>query len=199
MKKLLHVGCGLATIEKLPAAFQDGTWQEVRFDISEDVNPDIVGTLLDMKAVEDNSIDAIYSSHNIEHVYYHEVLPVLKEFRRVLTRGGIAIIVCPDIQLICDSVKEYGVDGPLYTSSKGPISALDILYGHGSSIANGHTYMAHKTGFDLKLLAKRLEQAGFGTFHGRRIKRIKELMFVASKVKISNEAIQQKYTQYTAR
>ena len=32
-----------------------------------------------MSAVETNSVDAIYSSHNIEHVFPHEVPIVLKD------------------------------------------------------------------------------------------------------------------------
>ena len=38
-----------------------------------------------MSAVADKSVDAIFSSHNIEHVYPHEVEKVLKEFLRVLS------------------------------------------------------------------------------------------------------------------
>ena len=62
------------------------------------VNPDIVGTLLDMSQVQTASVDAVYSSHNIEHVYPHEVPIVLKEFYRVLKDDGIVVLECPDLQ-----------------------------------------------------------------------------------------------------
>ena len=196
MKKLLHVGCGLSTIKDLPTIFQDGSWQEVRFDIDEEVNPDILGTLLDMEAVESGSVDAIYSSHNIEHVYYHEVLLVLKEFKRILTDDGLAIVACPDIGLICELALQDGLDAPLYQSSSGPITPLDIIYGHSASIKTGATYMAHKTGFDIKLLAKRFRQAGFGNLHGKRLKPRKELLFVASKRRVSDKEIIQKFDDF---
>jgi predicted SAM-dependent methyltransferase len=37
-------------------------------------------------------MDALYSSHNIEHVFAHEVVPTLKEFRRVLKPDGFVVI-----------------------------------------------------------------------------------------------------------
>jgi len=197
MKKLLHVGCGQSTLKDLPQAFQDGTWQEVRFDISESVNPDIIGTLLDMAAVDDGSVDAIYSAHNIEHVYYHEVIQVLKEFWRVLKDDGVAYVTCPDIKYICELVMKGDLDDPLYTSSSGPITAIDIIYGHSKSLRFGHTYMAHKTGFDIKLLAKRFGEAGFGNYKGVRKKSVKELVFVASKMALSSDEMRQKFLKFT--
>ena len=68
MKSFLHVGCG--HLNKSHAkGFDNDNWSEIRFDIDKNVNPDIEGTLLDMSAVETGSIDAIYSCHNIEHVF----------------------------------------------------------------------------------------------------------------------------------
>ena len=43
----------------------------------------LMATLLDMNQVSNESVDAIYSCHNIEHVYPHEVEIVLNEFLRV--------------------------------------------------------------------------------------------------------------------
>src|ERR1700727_1353369 len=70
--RLLHVGCGSYAREKLPIVFRTAR-TEIRLDIDPAVQPDIVATLTDMRAVPDNSIDAIYSSHNLEHLWPHEV------------------------------------------------------------------------------------------------------------------------------
>jgi predicted SAM-dependent methyltransferase len=43
-----------------------------------------------MKAVASESVDAIFSSHNIEHLYPHEVPVALAEFIRVLKPGLFA-------------------------------------------------------------------------------------------------------------
>ena len=83
MKTFLHVGCGPVKKSQIPG-FKKDCWREIRFDIDKNVNPDIEGTLTDMSEVKTSSVDAIYSSHNIEHVYPHEVPIVLQEFYRVL-------------------------------------------------------------------------------------------------------------------
>ena len=72
-RRLLHIGCGPKRKYQTLPAFQSDDWQEVRFDIDESVAPDIIGTMTDMSAVEAGSVDALFSSHNIEHLYPHEV------------------------------------------------------------------------------------------------------------------------------
>ena len=104
MKTFLHVGCGPQYKSQIKG-FDNESWKEIRFDIDEKVNPDIVGTLLDMSAVEAESVDAIYSSHNIEHVFPHEVPIVLREFHRVLKDDGMVVLVCPDLQSVCGSCR----------------------------------------------------------------------------------------------
>ncbi len=72
MPVFLHVGCGPATKKDLKG-FNSAEWKEIRFDIDKNVNPDIVGTLTDMSLVENSSVDAIYSSNNMEHIYSHQI------------------------------------------------------------------------------------------------------------------------------
>ena len=103
MKTFLHVGCGPQNESQIKG-FDNDDWKEIRFDIDENVNPDIVGTLTDMKLVKTGSVDAVYSSHNIEHIFPHEVPIALKEFYRVLKDDGIVVITCPDLQSICEAV-----------------------------------------------------------------------------------------------
>ena len=160
MKTFLHVGCGPQYQSSLKG-FNNANWKEVRFDIDESVNPDIVGTLTDMKQVETGSVDAIYSSHNIEHVYPHEVSIVLKEFHRVLKDDGIVVLHCPDLQAVCEVVAQDKLYEKLYDSPSGPITPMDILYGHIASIAQGNDYMAHKCGFTYSLLNDVFLKAGF--------------------------------------
>lgn len=160
-QQVLHVGCGPARLANLPAHFQTGSWSELRLDIDESVEPDIIGTMLEMGLVADESVDAVYSSHNIEHVFPHEVVVALREFHRVLRSDGFAVILCPNIQAVAKAVAKGNLMDPLYVSPAGPISAIDIMYGHRVAIAAGKTYMAHKTGFTAATLAAHLKQAGF--------------------------------------
>ncbi len=187
-KKILHVGPGhKQSGAKLPVVFQSSEWQEIRFDIDPANEPDIVGSMLDMSMVDSRSVDSVYSSHNIEHVYAHEVKKVLDEFLRVLKDDGFLVITCPDLQTICGLVAQDKLGEPAYQSPAGPITPLDILYGHGAAIADGHVYMAHKCGFTQKTLTQSLQQAGFTTIAGKRRLAAFDLWFVASK-KEMNEA-----------
>ena len=167
-RKVLHVGCGGADRRSMPQYFQGRAWQEIRLDINPDVLPDVVASMLDMSPVEDASVDAVYSSHNIEHLHPHEVPIALKEFRRVLKADGLLALTCPDIQSVCALVAEDKLDEPAYVSPAGPIAPLDMLYGHRASMARGNLYMAHKTGFTATTLEKSLIEGGFESCTVRR-------------------------------
>ena len=163
IKKFLHVGCGPAQKQSTTAEFSLDHWQELRFDIDPNVTPDIVGTMTDMSAVEDNYVDAIYSSHNIEHLYAHEVAEALSEFNRVLKKDGFLILTCPDLQEVAKLIAADKLIEPAYTAPAGPITPLDILYGFRPSIAQGNTYMAHRCGFTESVLRGTLVANGFAT------------------------------------
>ena len=114
-----------------------------------------------MSVVDSNSFDAVYSSHNIEHLFSHEVPLALKEMHRVLCDDGFLVITCPDLQSVCEHVVNDKLTEPLYQSGMGPISPIDIIYGHRSSISSGNHYMAHKVGFTAKVLYSTLTGVGF--------------------------------------
>ena len=84
MKTFLHVGCGPKRKDHTTPGFNVSEYNELRLDIDQNASPDIVGTMTDMSGVDTASVDAVFSSHNIEHLYSHEVPVALAEFRRVL-------------------------------------------------------------------------------------------------------------------
>jgi Methyltransferase domain len=157
----LHVGCGTYAREKLPPVFRDAGWREIRLDIDPDVQPDIVANLIDMRVVSDGAVDAVYSSHNIEHLYPHEVALALGEMQRVLKPTGFVFLKLPDLQEVARHVAEGNLTEPLYLSPMGPIAALDIMFGHRASLAAGNAFMAHRTGFTADTLGIALIKAGF--------------------------------------
>ena len=163
MNTFLHVGCGPKHKDQTTRGFNTPEWTELRLDIDQNVNPDIVGTMMDMLAVADASVDAVFSSHNIEHLYPHEVPLVLKEFLRVLRPDGFTVITCPDLQAVCALVAEDKLTETAYTSPAGPIAPLDILYGHRPPMARGNLFMAHRCGFTQKVLTGTLQGSGFAT------------------------------------
>lgn len=161
-RNLLHVGCGMADPRKLPPAFfAPGAWREIRFDIDPGVAPDILGSITDMAAVATASVDAVFSAHNLEHLFAHEVPLALREFRRVLRPGGFALITLPDLQRAAELVAQDRLAEPAYLSPAGPIAPLDMIYGHGAAIAAGNPFMAHRTGFTARTLEAALVAARF--------------------------------------
>jgi len=188
MKTFLHVGCGPVKKSQIKG-FNNDNWKEIRFDIDKNVKPDIEGTLTDMNLVNTGSVDAVYSSHNIEHVFPHEVPIVLREFHRVLKVDGIVVITCPDLQSVCEAVVEDKLFEPLYVSPAGPISPIDILYGHRDAIERGNEYMAHKCGFTYSSINSLFSNAGFKTRYGGRRPKKWDLFLVAFKQKKSEKEI----------
>ena len=181
MRKFLHVGCGPTKKSNTTRGFNTDAWQEIRFDIDPSCSPDVVGTVVDMSAVTDKSVDAIFSSHNIEHVYPHEVGQVLSEFLRVLSEDGFVVLTCPDLQAVCGFVAADKLLEPIYQSPVGPISPLDVLYGHRAAIAAGNHYMAHKCGFTFSVLSNLFLSCGFKSIYGGRRPHFFDLWIMAFK------------------
>ena len=191
MKTFLHVGCGPQNKSQIKG-FNNDNWKEIRFDIDKNVNPDLEGTITDMSLVETGSVDAIYSSHNIDHIYPHEVLIALKEFYRVLNDDGIVVITCPDLQSVCEAVVNDKLLEPLYETTDGhQISPIDILYGWRIPTAQGNEYMTHKGGFTYSALNSSFFEAGFKARYGGRVQEGGEynLFLVAFKQEVPEEEI----------
>jgi SAM-dependent methyltransferase len=166
---VLHVGCGPPYEENLHDRFRGADWRELRLDIDPGMRPDVVASMVDMRdAVPSASVDAVWSSHNIEHVFAHEVPQVFGEFLRVLRPGGFALVTTPDLQRAAERIASGRLDDPLYESEAGPVTPLDMVYGHSREIARGFHFMAHRTGYTARTLERKLRDAGFGDVKVRR-------------------------------
>ena len=162
IRKLLHIGCGPKRQAATHPTFRDPRqWAETRLDIDPGAKPDIVASMTDMSMVEDGQFDAIFSSHNLEHLYPHDVPTALAEFRRVLKPTGFALVIVPDLQRVGELVAANKLEDPAYMSPSGPICPVDMLYGFRESLAAGNLFMAHKMGFTQKTLARYFLRAGF--------------------------------------
>jgi SAM-dependent methyltransferase len=160
-KTVLNVGCGYPLRQKLHRHFHGPEWREIRLDIDPAVNPDIVCSITDISPVAADSVDAVWSSHNLEHLQRHEVPLALAEFLRVLKPNGLLLLTLPDLQQVARLVVEDRLEDTAYISQSGPITALDMIFGHTVSLARGNGFMAHRTGFTARSLHKLLLEAGF--------------------------------------
>ncbi|WP_342618383.1 class I SAM-dependent methyltransferase [Rhodoferax sp. GW822-FHT02A01] len=163
IQTFLHVGCGAKHKDRTTREFSTERWTEVRLDIDPQAQPDFVGTMLDMSDVADASMDAVFSSHNIEHLYVHELPQAFAEFLRVLKPNGYLVVTCPDLKSVCQLVVQDQLTDAVYQSPSGPIAPIDILYGYRPSLAHGNLYMAHRSGFTLKTLIASLRRNGFAS------------------------------------
>jgi len=161
MKKVLNAGSGPATPDRLHAAFRNGAWQEVRMDIDPKVSPDILGSLEDLGQIADKSFDAVYCSHSLEHLHPHNVRFAIGGIARILRPDGFALITTPDLEPIAALIVQGRAEAVAYQSPVGPITALDMVYGHAASIAKGNHFMAHNTGFTEDRIARLLIEARF--------------------------------------
>ena len=159
-KKLLHVGCGGAGRAETHHSFQGAEWEHVRLDIDPEMKPDIVSSMVHLEGVEDESVDGIYSSHNMEHLHPRDVKLAAKSFHRVLKDRGRIVIVVPDFELACEQVIRGEGTKTMYVSPAGPICAMDIIFGYSPYTLN-NPFMQHRTGFTKEWMHILLVDQGF--------------------------------------
>ena len=165
-KIFVNLGSGRKGSGRLPNSL--AVWRELRVDADPAVAPDIVAEATNLSTIADNSVDGVWMSHCIEHLYQHEVTKAIGEIFRILNPAGFACILAPDIQAIAGYVVEDRLHEVIYQSSAGPVTAHDMLYGFGPDIAVGRTYMAHRCGFTPTILANAMSAGGFTQFLIRR-------------------------------
>ena len=172
-------------VQTLARAFVQSGWRVVRFNFrgvgaTEGTHDAGRGVLQDLMAVIDHATQAGSAM---------QVPLALAEFVRVLKPDGRVLITCPDLQSVCARVAQGELASPLYESDAGPISALDIMYGHRGAMAAGNLFMAHRCGFTLQVLADTLQACGFPRTAGIARPEAFDLWVVASKAALSDAEI----------
>ncbi len=158
-KLLVNLGSGVKGATWLPAMFSD--WRELRVDINAAASPDILADVTDLSAIESASVDAVWSAHCLEHLYLHEVGKAVGEAFRILADDGFFCMIVPDLQAIAEFLATDRLHDVVYQSPAGPITAHDMIYGYGASLARGNAAMAHRCGFTPTLMMQKLQEAPF--------------------------------------
>ena len=97
---------------------------------------------------EDDSVDLIYASHVLPYFDREEVVPVLKEWKRVLKPGGVLRLAVTNFQVIAG----------LYSNGKYPLkNFLGPMFGKWKI---GKKYVYHKTTYDCADLMELLSSVG---------------------------------------
>jgi predicted SAM-dependent methyltransferase len=134
--------------------------REVRVDIDPAVKPDIVASMTDLGDI--GQYGSIWCCHALEHLHPIDGLQALREFCRVLVPGGSAMVLVPDLEDVRPT------NDILYQSPAGPITGLDMYYGHGPDTRT-NPHMMHRTGFVAATLQALMNQAGFSKVRVDRI------------------------------
>jgi len=183
MPRWLNVGCGAqGSGLHPPGLLAPAGWTEVRLDADPAVQPDILAPAHDLSALEDGCMDAVFSSHCIEHLYLDQAVPALREWRRVLRPDGFLLLVCPDLQAAAEMVAQDCLFDVAYAG----IRPYDIIFSHQGLVAQGraqgHSFMEHKSGYTLTTLCALVNQAGYPVHAAMRLRPRFELWLLASNV-----------------
>ena len=163
---LVNLASGPKGLAWLPAMFAE--WREVRVDVDAIVAPDILADMTDLSAIESGTVDAVWSAHGIEHLYLFEVSKAIAEIHRILADDGFFCLIVPDLQTIAEYIATDRLHEVVYESPAGPVTAHDMLFGFGPSLAQGRSSMAHKCGFTPTLLLQKLQESPFAEIVLRR-------------------------------
>lgn len=166
VKLLVNLGSGVKGSARLPAMF--AAWRELRIDVDAKVAPDILADTTDLSSIESGSVDAVWSSHCLEHVYLHQVGKAVSEAYRILVDDGFLCVIVPDLQAIAEYLAADRLHETVYESPAGPVIAHDMIFGFGPYLAQGRASMAHKCGFTPTLLLQKLREAPFAEIIMRR-------------------------------
>ena len=131
----LHLGCD----NKYIPGF-------VHIDARQFEHVDIVTEVDNLEMFKTEQVDLIYASHLLEHFKRHETELILKEWYRVLKKGGILRLAVPDFEAIVN----------LYMQAKDIEQVMGLLHGR-----QNHEYNIHYRSFDFSSLSNILKKVGF--------------------------------------
>ncbi|PZO42673.1 MAG: methyltransferase type 11 [Pseudanabaena frigida] len=122
-------------------------------DIENRPEVDYVGDAGDLSQFEDESIEAIYACHVLEHFYHslhNEMIFTLAEWHRVLKKDGQLMISVPDLKILSLLYSHP------HTDVKTRLELMHIIFG-----AQVNQYDVHKVGFDIDIMCLYLTEVGF--------------------------------------
>lgn len=129
----------------------------IHIDLCDMEHIDYQTNIDDLSMFEDSSVSLIYASHCLQYFTYNDAIKVLKEWNRVLKKGGILRISVPDLQKLIQVYSKTNdiktIFGPLYGHMQIKISSKE------SSLTDKFLY--HKAIYDLQSITTLLKKLNF--------------------------------------
>ena len=135
----LDIGCGFNKIELV-------SHRVIGLDNRPETKCDIVCDVTNLPFKRE-SVDAIYSSHCLEHFKALDIQSILYKWTKVVRKNGDIYIKVPDIKFACRNILN-----DIYT-----LDEFSILYGKQDYPSN-----FHNTGFTVKLLESWIKEFAVG-------------------------------------
>ena len=111
---------------------------------------DFVGSISDLSQFEDESIEAIYASHVVEHIDQKNIKQTFKGINRVLKNGGKFYVSVPDLDILCRIFIEKTAP------SKVKFNVMRMMFGGQTDEFDYHYF-----GWNYEFLNTYLLEAGF--------------------------------------
>jgi ubiquinone/menaquinone biosynthesis C-methylase UbiE len=125
-----------------------------------------IGNILNgLPGIKDNSCDAVYCSHVLEHLHYNDLQSALKNSHSILKPGGIFRLVVPDMEVFVNTYIENKrndnkkachtlISSTLMAEEESPKTIKNkIIHSFGNS--------KHFWNYDFESMYLELEKAGF--------------------------------------
>lgn len=106
---------------------------------------DVIASM-DRLPFANDSVDEIYSSHALEHMPKNMIIPILREWSRVIKPHCVMQIRVPDLVWCCTKWLQHQTNDWW----------MDIIFGN-----QEHEGEFHKTGFTFQILERYLNDAGW--------------------------------------
>lgn len=155
-KIMLNVGCGTD---------YKRDWINIDNNSDENIHKlDLNWDLRNPLPFDEESVDYIFNEHFIEHLTVEEGQRAIKDFMRVLKKGGVLRIATPDLEVTVDKYLDIPIDKDPALKKFG----LDFIQTRAERINIGFRWWGHKWIYDWEELERRLREAGC-----TKIKRVK--------------------------
>ena len=151
----LYIGTGDGEIDPYHYKWIDDTWTKVDKFIE---GPGIVKMDAVNLEFDDDSIEAIYASHLVEHIPHPDVPKMFSNWHRVLQSSGWAHINVPDMEWIAEHITKLCAGD---TSGMTHYKTVDELINKVIYGTQHHPGEVHHSGYTSVTLHDALQRAGF--------------------------------------
>jgi len=144
----IHIGCG--------TVYRDG-W--INIDNNSDNNISKLDLNWDIRnplPFDDNTVDFIYNEHFIEHLSVEEGQKTIKDFMRILKKGGVLRISTPDLAI---TINKY-LNVPIEQDPVVKKFNLEFIKTRAERINVAFRWWGHQWLYDWEELERRLKEAG---------------------------------------